>query len=128
MGFLKKVFGNGESQNDMPKMEWNQLTDLKQLDEIVKESNDRAVLIFKHSTRCGISRMVLKQFENEFDLKESEIKPYYLDLLEYRSISNEIASRFGVIHQSPQIILLKNERVIHDASHSEIQVSNLRNK
>jgi bacillithiol system protein YtxJ len=68
--------------------------------------------------------MALKQFENEFNLADQVI-PYFLDLLEYRPISNEIASRFQVVHQSPQLILIKDGNAIYDVSHSDIQVDEL---
>ncbi|MFC7773010.1 bacillithiol system redox-active protein YtxJ [Flavobacterium sp. GCM10027622] len=127
MSFFKNLFGNEEQQRNSLKIEWNPLTDIKQLDAIVEESNSQPIVIFKHSTRCNISRMVLKQFENEFDVVSGLVKPYYLDLLEFRPISNEIAAKFNVVHQSPQIIVLKNELVVHDASHSDIQAGDLRN-
>jgi len=73
------------------------------------------VILFKHSTRCSISRMALKQFENEFDI-ENEVEAYFLDLLEHRDISNEIASRYDVYHQSPQLLLIKEENLIYDVS------------
>jgi bacillithiol system protein YtxJ len=82
-------------------------------------SLEKPVFIFKHSTRCGISRSVFKQFENEYDL-DTEVDPYYLDLLEFRPISTAIAIQFSVEHQSPQLIVLKNGLVVHHASHSDI--------
>ena len=69
--------------------------------------------------------MVLKQFENEFDLNE-KITPYFLDLLEQRALSNEIANRFGVGHESPQLLLIRNGKSIYDASHSNINVEDLK--
>lgn len=121
MGLLNKMFGNQDNKvNSSSSMEWNDLTQLKQLDEVAKESENNAVLIFKHSTRCPISRMALRQFEQEYDIDTDKVKPYFLDLLEHRDISNEIASRFNVIHQSPQIILIKRGKAIYDTSHSDI--------
>jgi bacillithiol system protein YtxJ len=61
----------------------------------------------------------LKQFENDFEL-EDRIIPYYLDLLNHRDISNAIAERFGVFHQSPQIIVIKDGKAIFDTSHESI--------
>lgn len=106
-------------------MHWNELTSIDQLELIVTQSETQPVLIFKHSTRCSISRFALKQFEFEFDLQEA-ILPYYLDLLNYRDVSNEIANRFNVHHQSPQVIVLKNREVIYHESHEGIAVSELR--
>ena len=124
MGFLNSLFGSDESNPAALKLSWNHLTDLGGLNEIIVLSEQQPVLIFKHSTRCSISRMALKQFENEFNLQD-KITIYYLDLLEFRSISNEIASRFKIEHQSPQIVLIKNGAVIYDASHSDIDALTL---
>jgi bacillithiol system protein YtxJ len=90
-------------------------------------SHQQPVIIFKHSTRCSISRMALKQFENEFDL-EGRVTPYFLDLLNHRDISNEIATRFDVYHQSPQLLLIKEGKSICDASHSDIDAVELKGK
>lgn len=106
-------------------MHWNELTSTDQLELIEAQSETQPVLIFKHSTRCSISRFALKQFEFEFDLHDV-IAPYYLDLLNYREVSNEIADRFRVHHQSPQMIVLKNREVIYHVSHEGIAVSELR--
>lgn len=121
MSLFKNIFGSSdeESTQSNSKIGWKPLVDLDQLNEIVDLSNEKPVAIFKHSTRCSISRMALKQFENEFDL-EDKIVPYFLDLLNHRAISNEIAVRFGVEHQSPQIILIKNGNAIFATSHSDI--------
>lgn len=119
MSLFKNIFGFSEEENQSSKIEWRQLTDLGQLNEIVDLSNEKAVLIFKHSTRCSISRFALKQFENEFDLEE-KITPYFLDLLNHRDVSNEVANRFEVFHQSPQIVLIRNGKAIFSTSHSDI--------
>lgn len=122
---LFNFFGKDDNKdNTSSNMDWNALTDIKQLDEIAEESNENPILIFKHSTRCSISRFALKQFENEFNL-EGSIKPYFLDLLMHRDISNEIADRFGVQHQSPQVIVIKNGSAIYNASHQDIEAGRL---
>jgi bacillithiol system protein YtxJ len=105
-------------------MNWNNLETIAQLDAIEKESFQIPVAIFKHSTRCHISRAALRMFENELNLKE-EIAPYFLDLLEYRNVSNEIAIRFGVPHQSPQLIVIKDGKAIYNASHERIDAAEL---
>ena len=125
MSFFSKMFSGDDDENELPNVQWNHLEDIKELDEIVKDSFHLPVVIFKHSTRCSISRMALKQFEKEFDLPHL-LKPYFLDLLEHRDISNEIAARFGVLHQSPQVILIKDGKAIFDASHEDINVHDLK--
>lgn len=132
MSLFNSLFGNsGESDNkdtNQNSLNWNALTDINQLDSIVSESEEKPVVIFKHSTRCSISRMALKNFEREYDFDEDEVTPYFLDLLEHRDISNEIAQKFQVIHQSPQLLLIKNGKSVYDVSHSEIDAEALKAK
>lgn len=128
MGLFSNVFGSSENQNKSNStVNWIPLTDLSQLDEIVTISDNKPIVIFKHSTRCSVSRFALKQFESEYDLTDS-VDAYFLDLLEYRVISNEIASRFGVYHQSPQLLLIKEGKSVYDVSHSDINARELKGK
>jgi bacillithiol system protein YtxJ len=128
MTLFKSIFGDSENNNsNASKINWIELTDLGQLNEIMDLSHEQPVAIFKHSTRCSISRMALKQFENEFDL-EGRVTPYFLDLLNHRDISNEIATRFEVYHQSPQLLLIKEGKSIYDASHSDIDAVELKGR
>lgn len=109
------LFGRKESQ--LP-VGWVLLTDLAQLDEAIEKSHESPVLLFKHSTKCSISSMAFNRLKSEWE--ECDITPYYLDLITYRPISNEIEARLNVTHQSPQAILLKNGEVVYHASHSAI--------
>jgi bacillithiol system protein YtxJ len=128
MTLFKSIFGDSENNNsNASKINWIELTDLGQLNEIMDLSHQQPVIIFKHSTRCSISRMALKQFENEFDL-EGRVTPYFLDLLNHRDISNEIATRFEVYHQSPQLLLINEGKSIYDASHSDIDAVELKGR
>lgn len=129
MSVFGKLFGNSNSKDNLTSnVDWNDLTELKQLDEIVAESASVPVIIFKHSTRCGISRMALKNFEGYYSIDAENAKPYFLDLLEHRDISNEIATRFDVVHQSPQLILIKNGKAVYTVSHSDIDAVELKEK
>ncbi|RTY73132.1 bacillithiol system redox-active protein YtxJ [Flavobacterium sp. LS1R10] len=128
MSFFKNIFSSSDDKDFKEnKINWNELTDLVQLDEIIAISNEKPVAIFKHSTRCSISRMALKQFENEFNSSD-KVTPYFLDLITHRDISNEIVNRFGVIHQSPQLILIKDGKAIYNVSHSDIDAEELGTK
>lgn len=128
MSFFKNIFGSDEApKQSESKINWELLTDLDQLGEIMFNSNEKPAVIFKHSTRCSISRMALKQFENEFALHD-KVTPYFLDLITYREISNEIANRFNVYHESPQILLIKDGKSVYDASHSDIDAGDLSDK
>ncbi len=104
---------------------WNVLSSMDQLEEIKEQSKSQPVAIFKHSTRCGISRMVMRQFESNYSLNDTQLKLYYLDLLNYRSISDEVGYAFQVMHQSPQLIVIKNGTAVAHASHHGIQANEL---
>ncbi len=118
MGFLKKMFGTNESVEEK-QLPWINLTGLKDLESIVERSKSKTQVVFKHSTRCGISKMVMNQFVDKYDL-EANVDLYYLDLLSYRDVSNEVGFKFQVIHQSPQILVIKNGITVAHASHSAI--------
>jgi len=124
MSLFKNIFGSSDEQMLVSKLNWIILTDLGQLNEIIDLSNEKPVLIFKHSTRCNISRFALKQFENDYNL-EDKIPLYFLDLINHRDVSNEISSRFEVEHQSPQLLLISKEKCIYNASHSNIAAEDL---
>ena len=126
MGLFDKAFKSQRdiAKEDIEEFHWNALTDGGQLDEIEEESKEKTVVIFKHSTRCGISRMVLRTFEKDFQKEPADdYKMYFLDLLANRGLSNEIATRFNVSHESPQVIILKGGEVVHHASHHAIEAS-----
>lgn len=105
-------------------MKWNDLTSQEQLSDIIKRSYEKPQLIFKHSTSCPISAVVKSRFEG--DWKKNELlgmdQLYLLDLLSYRAISNEIAAKFNIRHESPQILVINQAKAIYDASHASISV------
>ena len=118
MGILKSLFGSSEASKPKNNLNWIALNSIEQLDEIEQKSNSKYQAIFKHSTRCGISSGVLRQFERQEDTGDVDF--YLLDLLSFRPISEEITSKFGVMHQSPQLIVLKDGAVVAHGSHYDI--------
>lgn len=125
MSIFNSLFGNSEEKKETAgNINWIPLQFMGQLDEIAALSDQKPAVIFKHSTRCSISRFALKQFEKEYESSENA-DAYFLDLLEHRDISNEIANRFQVMHQSPQLLLIKNGKSVYDVSHSDIDAKEL---
>ena len=127
MNFFNKFFKTNKeiADEEIVEIPWNMLTDNTEIQQLEKESEDKLVVVFKHSTRCGISRMVLRNFEKNLKLPPEKTKLYFLDLLNNRGISQEMASHFQVIHESPQVIAIKNKVVVHHASHSGISAKKL---
>lgn len=108
-------------------MDWISLKDVKQLDELVAESKLKPVLIYKHSTRCNISRSALDRLERKWDVSViGDIKRYFLDLISYRDVSNKIAEIFLVEHHSPQILVISNGKSVLDLSHYEIDFEEIK--
>ena len=101
-------------------MKWKVLTSNDQLDQIISQSFDTPQIIFKHSTSCSISSMAKMRFESNASQILSGPDYYFLDLLSYRSVSNSIAEKLNVQHESPQIIILYKGKVAFDASHFDI--------
>jgi len=107
-------------------MNWKILSSQNQLEEIKSISKDTPVVILKHSTTCPISSMAKHRLESSWDIEESTIIPYFLDLLQFRSISNAIAETFEVVHESPQILLIKDGACVYENSHLDINVSEIK--
>lgn len=127
MGFFDNFFDKKTDEGEQPEVFWSYLEEVS-FDEIEKESYKKPVILFKHSTRCSISRFVWNRFQQDYDIPNEKAALYFLDLLAYRSVSNEVAEKFGVIHQSPQIIVIKDGVVTYDASHDEIDVEKLKSQ
>ena len=127
MGWFSSKKDDSEKKVEAPKVsvQWKNLEDLNQLDEITNDRTGQKHLVFKHSTRCVVSAMTKRQFEQEWPAGKDDINVWYLDLLNHRDISNAIAEKTGVYHQSPQAISMVNGEVQYDASHSEISARSI---
>lgn len=121
MSHIKNLFKSTEKTSEVTSaFPWIPLTNLNQIESIKSQSETDKVLVFKHSTRCGISRSVLKQFEKSQLGSFNDCVFYYLDLLKHRDISNALALEFTIEHQSPQVLLIKNRGCVATASHYDI--------
>jgi bacillithiol system protein YtxJ len=129
MGFLDKIFGgNAPEEKNENKVEakFYTLDNIKLLDEVDTISKTKPVVLFKHSTRCSISRFALKRFDAEYNYTDDQIDWYLLDLLNHRDISNEMAHRYKVEHQSPQIIVIRNGKAVFSSTHDGIDAHDLK--
>jgi bacillithiol system protein YtxJ len=102
-------------------MKWNELRSPDQLDVIREESKSKPVLIFKHSSRCSISQLTLERLQRKWSVQADAIKPYFLDLIAFREVSNRVADQFSVEHESPQVLLIRNGSAVYDSSHFDIE-------
>ncbi len=106
-------------------MDWETLNTAETFEAAMNASNNHPVVLFKHSTRCSISRMALKMIRNEWDLPPS-VRPFLLDLLAHRDVSQLITEQLNVRPESPQLLLIQNGKGIHHASHDRIDASALK--
>lgn len=120
MGFLD-IFKKGGSRSGTQKLPWTMLEDVAQLEELESSSTQKIVVLFKHSTRCMVSRMAWSMFQKDFDPEwTGKTSLYIVDVLNARAVSQQIEKRFGVRHESPQLILLKDKKVVFHQSHAQI--------
>jgi bacillithiol system protein YtxJ len=101
-------------------MKWTLLESAEQLNSIKQQQGYS--LVFKHSTRCSISMMAKRRFELDWGELPENMPLYFLDLIQYRDISNQVAQIFQVHHESPQLLLIKDGECVLDLSHGEISV------
>ncbi|MBX2980627.1 MAG: bacillithiol system redox-active protein YtxJ [Flavobacteriales bacterium] len=108
-------------------MQWIALESIDQLNEVDSRSAGTPILLFKHSTRCSISSAALARVERAWTPEDAAAHPaYYLDLLQFRALSNIIAERYGVEHASPQILVIRNGRCSYNESHFGIRYSDVK--
>jgi len=105
-------------------MVWHPLQKAEELDNLLEQSRSQPIVIFKHSTRCIISSMAMDRLERQWQ-SDIAVPFYYLDLLKFRDISNEIASKTGIEHQSPQILVLSGGVCKYSATHGDINMSSV---
>lgn len=99
-------------------MNWKNLTSLEQFDDIDAQSQSSPVVLFKHSTRCSISATALSRLERKWnDDKHPGVDAYFIDLIAHRDISSAVAERYGVEHESPQVLIIDQGSCVYDNSH-----------
>lgn len=101
-------------------MNWIDLHDLSQLENLKEQSFTKTKIIYKHSATCSISKMVYARLNNAQENLNADF--YYLDLLAHRDVSNAVAEAFGVQHESPQALVIKNGVCIFNESHTAIRI------
>jgi len=106
-------------------LDWIKLEHLDQLQALDESSSSKYIVIFKHSTRCPISTVAKLRLKSKWSLDSDRFGFYYLDLIKFRDLSNEIEDRYQVKHESPQVIVIKNAEAIYDNSHLDISIKDL---
>ena len=102
------------------------LQQLAQLDQLLAESQARPVLLFKHSFTCGISAEALDQIIDHLNSNDLDVTYAIVTVQTHREVSNEIAARLSVRHQTPQAIVIKDGRAVWSASHFRVNAAEIR--
>lgn len=101
------------------------LTDLSALEAAIAESSDRPVLLFKHSRYCGVSAEALDELQSHIDGAPAHVAYRMITVQTHRPISDAVAQRLGLRHETPQAILLRDGKIVWNASHFRITASQL---
>jgi bacillithiol system protein YtxJ len=104
-------------------MAWINLDHIDLLETIRQDSFVQPIVLFKHSTRCSISDMALGRVNRS--VFPETTKFYLLDLLQHRDISNAIAEKFSVHHESPQVLVIKNGECHYSETHQGIRMDDI---
>ncbi|NNE02193.1 MAG: bacillithiol system redox-active protein YtxJ [Eudoraea sp.] len=120
--FNSKKDSLGKEDN---RLKWSHIHSIEQLNTLTDDSTGKPQVIFKHSTSCGISSMVLRSFEKQQVHIEGSVDFHFLNIQQNRALSNEIANRFGIRHESPQLLVIRNKTAVFNTSHSSISYASL---
>lgn len=99
---------------------YHALTTVEQVDELVEQSRTEPLIIFKHSTSCSISTLAKSRIDKALRDDSLGHPVHLLDLLRHRDVSNYVAERLHVRHESPQAILLDGGEAHYVATHLDI--------
>jgi len=124
MSFFDKIFAGKEERSEQNPI-WKYIESEEDLKKAIESSFTHKIAIFKHSTSCFISKTVLRNFEKEIENSDSKPELYFLDLIAYRAISNKIAEDLNVRHESPQLLVIENGKVVNSASHQHISADQI---
>jgi len=108
-------------------MEWIKLTDENQINDIKEFSKTGVAIVYKHSYKCATCTMALSRMEKSWNKDEMHnARPFFVNVIDARPLSNKIAEVFGVRHESPQILIIKNEKCVYSASHLGISYTEVK--
>lgn len=121
MGLFDTFFGKKSEAKTEKNNTWHPLSEIDQLNDVLEQSVDQPQLIFKHSTKCGVSTVAKKNLEAVFEQITPHADIHIVNIIEDREVSNKIASELNVRHESPQLIKVHQQEILWDISHGKIQ-------
>ncbi|NCQ18419.1 MAG: bacillithiol system redox-active protein YtxJ [Ignavibacteria bacterium] len=85
-----------------------------------KQDNDSLIILFKHSTRCPVSSRAYQEVLKFSEVQSDDYEIIGINVITDRSFSQFIANETGIRHESPQIIISRNSKVLANFSHFQI--------
>src|SRR5688500_2133542 len=104
----------------MPHPDLTRLQRIDELDELLTRSRQRPLLLFKHSHTCGISAEALDELVDHLNSGRSNETYAMVTVQTHREVSNAVAAKLGVRHETPQALLIRDGRVVWAASHFRV--------
>lgn len=123
MGLFDRFTDNSSSSA----IEWIPLDSETSFETLIEDSKSQGVLLFKHSSRCGISSMMRSRLERQWQPEIPVNKAYLLNVITHRELSREVAALTGIQHESPQVLVFVQGKVVHHASHGDIHAEEIQN-
>ena len=105
--------------------EFKEISSSQTLSEVLDESCQRKIVIFKHSTTCPVSARAWREVQNFISESTNEVLVTMIKVIESRPVSNQVAEELGIKHQSPQVLLVSDRQVLWNASHQSVTESNI---
>lgn len=103
----------------------NELQSIEAFDHALDESRQRPVLFFKHSLTCPISARAYRELQSYLENAEPRVSYQLITVQTARAVSNEVATRLHLQHESPQAILVRDGQEVWNASHFDITAARL---
>jgi len=105
-----------------------ELTSIDTLDAIAAASATELVVIFKHSRTCGTSAMAEEEVLEFLEGGRCAVPVWRVEVWSHRDVSNAVATRFGVRHETPQVLFVRDGQVVWSASHFRVTAAAIEQK
>ncbi len=114
-------FGNGEE------LDWNYPQTIENMDELITLSDEKAVVFYKHSYKCGLCHMIHDDFQSQWGDSIKGVELVFIEVNNHRELSDYLAQKTSIRHHSPQVIVLKKGKIVYTATHGAIKIKEIKN-
>ena len=101
--------------------DWNRLSKPDEVEAVLKASEAKPQLVYKHSHTCGTCLFAKGELEAKFEKLQQKADLFFVNVKQARPVSDGFAEMLQVCHESPQVLIIKEGEAIWHASHSAIK-------